>query len=228
VGKLSCPQVARVRITGRIEEVYPFAGIEESLRKSQRAIELTSSADDPYSVYCGFWGSLAMLTVGNLHQARVLAKANLTLAAGVHRGQMLAAVLWSNQLTAQITGDWTAACNFSNRGQEIWPMDPRFLGSRALVEYQLGSFSQGQAYMNQLVETMHSAGFGPSIKHAVVAITVALITQITGMAEELRIAKAAAETILSSSSATPLLALIARAGLAFLSVEQGDAVAAMQ
>jgi hypothetical protein len=93
-----------------------------------------------------------MLTVGNLHQARILAKANLTLAERVHRGQMLAAAFWSNQLTA--------------------------------VEYQLGSFSQGQAYMNQLVEAMHSAGFGPSIEHAAVAITVALITQITGMAEE--------------------------------------------
>jgi DNA-binding CsgD family transcriptional regulator len=197
---------------------------EESLRKSLRASDLARGVDDQCKTYSCFWTSLVMLTKGDLHQARSVARANLTLAEQLHNSQTLAAVLWSNQLISYIIGDWEGVRNFGNRGLKLLPMDPRLLGIRVLMEYQLGAFNQGKSYMDRLLNAVQSTTPGPNLECAAAVIAAPLIAEITGMAEEPKIAKAAAEAVLSSPFATPLLAVVARSGLALLSVQQGNAI----
>jgi hypothetical protein len=123
-----------------------------------------------------------MITTGNLHQARAVARANLTLAEQVHNGQMLAAVLWSNQLISYITGDWDGVRTFGDRGLQTLPMDPRLLGTRVVMEYQLGAFNQGKSYMDRLLEAVHSTAPGPNLEYTAAVMVAPIIVQ-TGISQ---------------------------------------------
>ncbi|HIC15671.1 MAG TPA: hypothetical protein EYO83_11090 [Gemmatimonadetes bacterium] len=58
--------------------------------------------------------------------------------------------IWLNQMLSNLEGDWMAARAFGDRGIEISPLDRRLLYSRIITEYELGDFSSGKVYLDQL------------------------------------------------------------------------------
>ena len=106
--------------------------------------------------------------------------------------------------------------------------DPRLLGTRAVLEYGTGDFGQGEDHQQQLLEAMRLATPGPSNECAYPAIVIPLVAYIAGEDARFEVADAAAAAVLSSPSATPRIAMLARAGLALLAVQQGDVPAAAE
>ena len=105
-------------------------------------------------------------------------------------------------------------------------MDSRLLESRVTLEYEVGDFSQGAAYLERLLEVMGLATPGLSTVYAIPAVLIPMIARITGTADRFEVAQATAETVLSSMYATPLYVMWARAGIALMAVHRGDVRAA--
>jgi DNA-binding CsgD family transcriptional regulator len=142
---------------------------------------------------------------------------------GLGRAQaVMRSSIYSNENLYRLQGKWQVARDFSNRGLAMSPNDPRLLGSRALLEYQVGEFVQGEAYLRRLLEVVPLTPAGPNVAHAIQTIVIPLIAHITGVGERLEAAETAAQTILSASSATPFIAKLARTGLALLALLRRD------
>ena len=73
---------------------------------------------------------------------------------------------------------------------------------------------------------MRRAGQDPLIAPSAAPIAITAIARIPGIPDRLQIAETAAEAALSEQSVAPLVAMVAKAGLALLAVQKGDQSAA--
>ena len=69
---------------------------------------------------------------------------------------------------------------------------------------------------------------GPTLEHAFLAIVIPAVARITGVARRFDVAEAAAETILSAASHTPLVTTLASTGLALMAVQRCAVLAAQR
>ena len=100
------------------------------------------------------------------------------------------------------------------------------LFAQVLAKGQLGEFVSAEAHLDELIEVMQLNPSGPTLDRAFVSLTAPLAARITGVIDRSTAAEEAAHAILSSSSATPVVAEIARFGQSLLAVQRGDAAAA--
>ena len=123
------------------------------------------------------------------------------------------------------TGDWAAARDFSDRGLEVSPLRGPLLYNRVILEYEVGNFHQGEAYLQRLVElTQHAPQ--PSNTSAYTAQLMPLVDRITGTIGQLDEPRRLAEAVISSPSAVPRSVMIARRALALIAVLQGEVATA--
>jgi tetratricopeptide (TPR) repeat protein len=135
----------------------------------------------------------------------------------------LTSALWRNENLSRLAGDWRVARDCSDRGLAVSPTDSRLLHTRALLEYEVGDFRLGEVYLERLLEGMRLVAPGPNVPYVCGAITIPMVARITGVVDRrFDVAAAAAETILSSPSATPAVTMFARVGLALLAVQRGN------
>ena len=99
---------------------------------------------------------------------------------------------------------------------------------RVELEYQVGDFVQGEAHLARLLEVMRLNPAGSGVEHAAPALVIPWIIRITGVMNQVEVAEAAAETILSSPHSTLLFAQVAKVGLGLLAVVRNDVAAAKQ
>ena len=92
----------------------------------------------------------------------------------------------------------------------------------------MGAFGQGEAYLDRLMEAMRLAPRGPNFESSITAVVIPLVDRVTGVADRLAVAQAAAEAVLSSPHVVPLHAMSARAGLALMAAERDDVAAARE
>ena len=90
----------------------------------------------------------------------------------------------------------------------------------------MGDFTQGEVYLEQLLDVMRQTPPGPVHSYAYPAMVIPLVARMTGVVDRLDVARAAAETVLSSSYGTPHVAMWANTGLALVTVLQNDAATA--
>jgi len=88
-----------------------------------------------------------------------------------------------------------------------------------LVEYSLGDFSRGEAYLERLLKIVDPVVPRPGLEHTMLAATVPWVARITGVFNQLDVAATAAQTVLASPFPNPMYALISRAGLEFRLLE---------
>jgi DNA-binding CsgD family transcriptional regulator len=202
----------------------------ESLDKSIKALELAREVDDPPTeADARFWASeITLYTLGNSEQATWHALASLAPAERLRDRYRLANALWSNETPSRLKGDWRAARALSDRGLAVAPRDPRLIATRALLEYEVGSFDQGQEYLQRLLLALRSTTIQPTLEYGAVAVTVPLLARVAGEVQGLDTAEEAARIILSSPGALPIIAQQARAGLALLAVKRGDSCMARE
>jgi DNA-binding CsgD family transcriptional regulator len=201
---------------------------QESLEKNLRAIELARQADDPrVLVQAHQRATLAMTIIGDLEGARLHASAALVPAEELRDGFWLDSAHWGMQFVYRLEGDWPAARELGEASPAA-SMDLRSLADRVMLEYEVGDFSRGEAYLEQLLENHRDIRPAPNTAYLMPAIVIPLAARINGSVQGLEVARATAAAILSSKSATPLVSTGARAGLGLLSVLQGDVAAAQE
>ena len=199
---------------------------EQSLERNLRAIELAGRADEaPAERHARLFASWLLLAMGDLEGARAHAEASLALSERLRERRFIVSALRINQLVSQAEGDWSTARDFSDRAlameRSLWG-----LGDRALLEYQMGDFRQGDTYLEQLIEAHRLVRSGIWSESSVPAVMIPLMARISGVEDRFDVAEEDANTVLSSSNVAPLLATSASAGLALMAVQRGDAGAA--
>ena len=213
----------RTLANGAFVDVYHLR-YREGLEKSLRAIEMTRRVDDPQAeAVARYSAALFLFQTGNSDGARLHAAAGLPPSERVRDRSWLSRMLWVNDTVPRLQGDWGAARAFSDRAFMVSPRDPRPLCTRVLLEYEVGVVSQGEVYIDRLLETMRLTTPGPNSEHALTAVTIPAVTRITGVRDRFDVAEEAAKTVLSSPSVTPLMTMFARMGLALMAVQRGDA-----
>ena len=206
--------------------LHPRRGLEKSLR----AIELASLVDDPYAeIQVRGVAAGCSLVVGDLEGARVHAAAMLSLAERLGQRQESARAFWWNAEVSRLAGDWQSAYEHSERGLEAAPRDPRLLGTRAVLEGEMGKIGKSEDHLDQLLETWRLGGAAPSgYAASFPAAVIPVVNRINGVAHRSDAAQEAAEALLSSPAVVPLQALIANTGLALMAVQRGDILAAAE
>jgi DNA-binding CsgD family transcriptional regulator len=201
----------------------------ETLRKGRQAAQIARRIGEPVAeVGALHWAFFASLTLGDLPGAIQKARAGLAVAEQLRDCDWLSTMLWTNELVCEFQGNWEVARYYSDRVLAVAPTEQQFLGTRAVLEYQVGEFDQGEAYLRRLLESVLLTPLGPTLSYATQAIVVPLVAQTSGVAERFNAAEDAAQVVLSAPSATPLFVKLARTGLALLAQLQGDRVAARE
>ncbi|MCH7841294.1 MAG: response regulator transcription factor [Chloroflexi bacterium] len=192
------------------------------------AIEIARRIDAPQDEAIAHYSAANfMLMRGDSAGSRLHAAAGLVLAEKVRDRSWLSRILWANETVFFLQGDWEAARDFNDRALlTVSSRDPRTLFLRATLEFGLGDFESGEVYIEKLVDLMEITSPGPDIEHAIPALTIPAVARTTGSLERFDVAENAARIVVSSPSATPLMVLLSRAGLALMAVQQNDAAAA--
>ena len=204
-----------------IDVAFQHLHFQEALEIGMRSIELAQSLDDPYTEWNGHFFAAVILAVwGERDRAVRHAEACLSVAEKLRDRHCLAMALYTNQVQAHVVGDWNVARVLSESG--LSANFPVLLPVRALLEYEVGDFGQGEEYLERLLEIARPGG----PEDFAVAVTIAVAGRITGTADRSDVARAYAETVLSSPDSLPRLIVGARLGLALLAVQAGDATEA--
>jgi DNA-binding CsgD family transcriptional regulator/tetratricopeptide (TPR) repeat protein len=200
---------------------------QESLRFDLRALALASTVDEPFEETHALQEVAAVLhRTGDLEGARRYAAAMLPVAERLRHRTRLWQALQANTVVSSLEGEWESALSLSDRALVLSPRNPNLLGYRALIEYAVGNFVQGRTYLERLLEAMQRTAPGPTFEYAYPAIVVPLVTHLRDLDSRLEVAEEAAYAVLSSPWVTPVLASLARAGLALLAVRREDEAAA--
>jgi DNA-binding CsgD family transcriptional regulator len=197
---------------------------EECLEKSLRTVELARRSGDLYTEVGAHRLAANILTYqGDLGPAGSHASAMLEVAERLGNHYWLVTALAASERQARLLGDWQTARELGSRGLELSPMDARLLSARVLIEYQLGNFDQGEDYLERLLKVVRLTDHAITAEYASPPMLIPLVTRITGVPARLDLARDMAREILASPAVTPLVAHVARVGLALLAVLEGDA-----
>ena len=200
---------------------------QEVLENCQRVIELAQRANDPHTeMWPRFMAGHELIGRGEPARAKEHALAMLAQAERLRDTGYLSLACMVNEEVARHEGDWLSTREFNDRGLALNPRQPWLLGYRAVLEYQLGEFSEGEVYLDRLIEAMSLDHPGPGSGYVCTAVMIPLIARITGDVQGLQIADAAADIVILSQSATPLVTTWIRHGLGQLAVLRQDAKAA--
>ena len=196
---------------------------QDVLENCQRVIELARRANDPYTeMWPRFMAGHELIGQGDLVMANEHATAMLAQAERLRDTGYLTLACMVNEEVSRHKGDWLSTREFNDRGLALDPRQPWLLGYRAVLDYQLGEFTQGQVYLDRLIEAMSLDPPGPGSGYVCTAVMIPVIARITGDDHYLKIADAAAETVLSSPSATRIVTTWIRHALGQLAVLRQD------
>jgi predicted ATPase len=196
---------------------------DESLENSLRAIQLARQSDNTRAEDLGRRSAgEGLMARGDFEGALLHAEAGLANAARLRQESPLCQALWANMAVAYHRGDWRSARAFTDRGLAVSSRNIHLLRGRAQLEYEVGDFDEGEAFLERLVEVTHRSPPGPSQAYAFTALVISEIAHITGVTNRLDVAEAAAKVVLSSPFAIPRFAMGARTGLALIAVLRGD------
>ena len=208
-------------------DVWHFR-LQDALEKGLRAIELASRAADEHTESDARRSVVWALTAtGEREQVRTHTVEALAVAERLRDRWSLASASFDNARLSVYEGDWQAARQMTEISSSAQPRDPRAFAMRALLEYELGDFDAGAAYLARLQEVAQSVPPpGPIAEHVFMAGVTPLAGRIAGIDERLDLAASSAETLLSLPRLPPALAMVARSGLALVAVQRSDARAA--
>jgi DNA-binding CsgD family transcriptional regulator/RecA/RadA recombinase len=201
----------------------------EALEKATQAIEFVRGLDDPQAMWSAHLDAgRALWWIGKPGAAQQHASAALELAKKLRDRYRLNLVFRLNAILYRHLGDWRRARDFSDRGLAEAPQDNALLSDRVLLEYEVGDFGAGMAYLEQFLETIPSVASRQVGQNAFSAQVIAWVARITGVLDRLEAAESVAQIVLASAFANPAYVLHARAGLGLLAVLRRDVAAALE
>jgi DNA-binding SARP family transcriptional activator len=208
-------------------DVWHF-DLEACLEKGMTAIELAGQArDDLAEITARRSISWALMALGERDKIHAHNAAGFALAERLHDRWSLASAGFDNARLAAYEGDWEGARQMCDVGSSAQPRDPRALGIRAILEYELGNFDAGETCVARLQDTAAGAQPpGPIAEHVFMVGAIALTERIAGSDERLTSAAESADVLLSLPRLAPAMAMIPRIARALIAVERNEAEAA--
>jgi len=135
---------------------------EESLEKAMQAIELAPEDNAYLAEFMGQRTAFeALRAMGDFERARVYADAMLASAEKLRITERLSQALSVIAVAVYQNGDWEAARSLNHRDLEVGPQRVLALAGQTRLEFQVGDFSQGEAYLERLVQVMRQTAPGP-------------------------------------------------------------------
>ena len=181
-----------------------------ALENGPRAIELAQQLNEPKAeVLASYYTALSFISLGEFDEARHHASHTLAVAERLRDRSWLTSATIPNQALCHGAGDFKTAIELNNQGLALSPMNRRHLGRRALLEYETGNFSQGDIYLDRIIETIPSLTPWPETA----AFLIPVVALISGIPHRLAVAQEAATAVLSTPSANPIAVRAARCGL---------------
>ncbi len=197
-------------------------GLEKGLRAIEPAWHIVEEQTEINARRSVVW---ALMALGEREEVRAHTDAAFAIAERLRDRWSLASAGFDNARLAVYEGDWETARQMSDVGSQAQPRDPRALTMRALLEYELGEFDAGAAYIARLQEAIKSAPPGPIAEHVFMVGAISLTQRIAGKDQLLNSAATSAEALLSLPLA-PAMTMVARSALALIAVQRNDAAAA--
>ena len=200
-----------------------------SLEHALKAIELARSLDDPYAeLQAHHFAFIGFHYRGDRENASAHARAMMPLAERLRQRVSSELALGHSSSLAFSTGDWAEARELNDRLLALTPGSALAIGLRALVEHEVGNFSEGAQYIERLIEAMRLAPSGPNWWHIVPAVLIPLSARITGSSQLLATARSAAQAVVFSPLANPMRVALGRAGIALITVHEQDVAGAQE
>ena len=203
-------------------------GLEKGLRAIEPAWHIVDEQTEINARRSVVW---ALMALGEREGVRAHTDAAFAIAERLRDRWSLASAGSDNARLAVYEGDWETARQMSDVGSQAQPRDPRALTMRALLEYELGEFDAGAAYIARLQEAIKSDEVarrkppGPIAEHVFMVGAISLTQRIAGKDQLLDSAATSAEALLSLPLA-PAMTMVARSALALIAVQRNDAAAA--
>ena len=143
-----------------------YLWFEEAISRASQAIELSGQAGGlrTEAQLRGLAG-LIRSAVADSEGARYHAAAALEVSERLRDRTWFLFALWANESICRLQGHWQSAREFSDRGLAVAPQEPRLLGFRTLLEYEVGDFAAGESYLETLMEAMRPSSPGPTVEY---------------------------------------------------------------
>ncbi|MCI0439541.1 MAG: LuxR C-terminal-related transcriptional regulator, partial [Chloroflexi bacterium] len=194
---------------------------QESLDYALQAVELSRHVIDLRSeLIAHLWAGYSLVNFGRPVEAQRHVDAMRAIVDRAHQNHVWFSRMCNlDTILCYLRGDWVAVRNITDRILALGPRESSLVVRRALLEYELGNFMQGEPYVQTLEELSD-----PSL--AYIAIPIAVISHMTGGIERLEIARRFAETSLSSTTTPPIHVVCAHIALGLVAVQRKDTVEA--
>jgi tetratricopeptide (TPR) repeat protein len=191
----------------------------EALENALGAIQLAREVEAPGAMVRAHDAAyLALRAKGDLEAARRHAEVLLALAEKLRTRGSLRNALGTNIEAAFARGDWRAVralCDLHENRETLM--------HRVRLEYEVGDFSQGQAWLERLLESGQRASPGSYVR-VFCALGILEVARIADVADRFGIAETMARGVLSRR--IPRFTMLARTALALLAVQRGQVEAA--
>jgi len=195
---------------------------QDVLSKSRRAIALARQVDDPYAeTYARHRAAYALMYSGSPDEAGLEAAASLSCAERLGDYGLLEDALYVSAALAQLSGDWCAARDHSDRGLALSPYHMALLHARMLLEYETGNSDAAADYLKRMIEAEQRAGPYP-LAAVFAALGIAQAEHLANSAADFKRLGAARAT-LKRASRIPIVEAAATIGRALLAVQGRDA-----
>ena len=166
---------------------------QESLDSSLQAIILSESVDDLRSeLLARIWAGYSLVQLGEPAEAHPHSKAMLTAAEKLRAGFWIVRAHGLEAMLLSLRGEWDDVRSITDRALAQLSNDAINLSRRALLEYELGNWSDGDSFAGQLLDH-------PSVP-ALAPVPLAMLSGISGTTDKLASAQAFAEAILASDN----------------------------
>ncbi len=197
---------------------------KESLDSALRVIDLSRQVDlSAYEFNPHIKAVNAYIALGDLDSAGPHSKALLEHTERYPPSTSnLGYTLLLNDLVARLSGAYSEARQFNDQGLANSPKDCRLLYSRTLLEFQMGEFSQGEVYLERLLDVLRSSPPGPTLEYALVPPVIGLVPFITGDTNRLDMMESMARDMLAMPRATSHVYWFSQITLALLAIQRGD------
>jgi len=181
------------------EVEWIFLHWEEVLNKSLEAIELIPKVGDLRAeTLAHFYAHQSYRALGESVEAERHIEKSVAAAERLRHHFYLGRALGSACWFSHCKGEWQAARDFNDRGLAASPQETRLLFTRAMVEYEVGNFSDGKAYLDRLLEVMRLTAPGPVYEYSYPAKAIPMAARISGDRDLFAVAQGAAENVFSS------------------------------
>jgi len=202
---------------------------KNALEKVQQAARLKPDSDYLYyEAVLQYTGAVATMPMGDSDSALAYAQSSLAPAEKLRHRTWLGRAMGGNLYVTKAKGDWTLARSYCDRGLETSPRDVRLLAPRALLEYDLGDFDQGQVFLDRLIALLDISNSGPTVENGWVVSTLALVARITGDTRMFNMIESTADSVIELKTVTPFVETFARIGKAMVAAMQEDPEAAAE